>query len=95
MTKIILKAICNRRSAFHVSSLAASTRERNVSFASLILTFSVFGFLWPHHGNTGNNRHHVDFHMQKDAEATAADWDHEEDGFYTPTRSPGWNDLNH
>lgn len=23
------------------------------------------------------------------------DWDHDADGFYTPTRSPGWNDLIH
>ncbi len=26
---------------------------------------------------------------------SAADWDHDADGFYTPTRSPGWNALNH
>ena len=26
---------------------------------------------------------------------SATDWDHDADGFYTPTRSPGWNALNH
>jgi hypothetical protein len=26
---------------------------------------------------------------------SAADWDHDAYGFYTPTRSPGWNALNH
>jgi hypothetical protein len=25
----------------------------------------------------------------------SADWDHDEDGFYRPSRSPGWNQLNH
>jgi len=26
---------------------------------------------------------------------SAEDWDHNADGFYTPTRSPGFNELNH
>ena len=77
------------------TTLFKAIRERNVSFASVILAFSLFSFLWPHHANTGNNHRHIDFRMQKDIEATAGDWDHDEDGFYTPTRSPGWNDLNH
>ncbi len=73
------------------------TKERNLSFASVILAFSLFGFLWPHHANTGNERHHIDFQMQKDFQMqnSAGDWDHDKDGFYAPTRSPGWNDLNH
>jgi hypothetical protein len=31
----------------------------------------------------------VQFHGQK----SQADWDHDEDGFYRPTRSPGFDDL--
>jgi len=79
------------------NKLFESTRERKVSFASVILALSLFGFLWPHYADTGNKRRHIDFQMQKDSQTqrTAADWDHGEDGFYTPTRSPGWNDLNH
>jgi len=64
------------------------TTQPNQSFASVILAFGLFGFLWPHHANSGNKRHHIDFQMQ----GSAGDWDHDEDGFYTPTRSPGWND---
>jgi hypothetical protein len=72
-------------------------RERKVSFASVILAFSLFGYLWPHYANTGNKGRHIDFQMQKASQTqrTAGDWDHDGDGFYTPTRSPGWNDLNH
>ena len=29
------------------------------------------------------------------SQETAADWDHDADGFYHPTRSPGWNAINH
>jgi hypothetical protein len=70
-----------------------SSRERKVSFASLIVAFSLLGFLWPHYGNTGNRRHRIAFQTQ--TQRAVPDWDHDEDGFYTPTRSPGWNDLNH
>jgi hypothetical protein len=35
-------------------------------------------------------RHAVQFQGQQ---AAAPDWDYDADGFYTPTRSPGWNDL--
>jgi hypothetical protein len=62
-----------------------------VTFGSVILAFSLFGFLWPHRADTLTGRHHINFQMQE----SAADWDHDEDGFYTPTRSPGWNDLFH
>jgi hypothetical protein len=70
------------------------TTHPHQSFASVILAFSLFGFLWPHHANSANQRHHIGFHMQKDSQIqkSAADWDHDEDGFYTPTRSPGWNE---
>jgi hypothetical protein len=32
--------------------------------------------------------------MQKDSQMqkSVGDWDHDEDGFYAPTRSPGWDD---
>jgi hypothetical protein len=70
-----------------------STRERNVSFASIILAFSLFGFLWPHHADTEDKRH-INFQTQQDSQIgkTAGDWDHDADGFYSPTRSPGWNE---
>jgi hypothetical protein len=70
------------------------TKQPTQSFASVILAFSLFGFLWPHHANSGNERHHMNFQMQKNSQMqrSAANWDHDEDGFYTPTRSPGWND---
>jgi hypothetical protein len=70
------------------------TAQSNQSFASVILAFSLFGFLWPHHPNSGNKRHRIHFQMQKDSQMqkSGGDWDHDEDGFYTPTRSPGWND---
>jgi hypothetical protein len=74
--------------------LLESNKERNVSFAGLILAFSLFGFLWPHHADTGNPRHHLNFQMQKDSEMqkSTGDWDHDQDGFYVPTRSPNWDD---
>jgi hypothetical protein len=79
------------------AKLLEPNRERNLSFASVILAFSLFGFLWPHHANTGNERHHIGFQMQKDSQMqeSAGDWDRDADGFYAPTRSPGWNGLNH
>jgi hypothetical protein len=70
-----------------------STRERKVSFASVILAFSLFGFLWPHYANRGNKRSHIG--LQTQTQRTVPDWDHDEDGFYTATRGPDWNDLNH
>jgi hypothetical protein len=74
-----------------------SNKERNVSFAVLILAFSLFDFFWPHQAGNGNQRHYIGFQMQKDSQIrrSAADWDHDEDGFYRPTPSPGWNDLTH
>jgi hypothetical protein len=44
-------------------------RERTVSFASVILAFSLFGFLWPHDKFTKNNVH--DFKTQKDSQELA------------------------
>jgi hypothetical protein len=74
--------------------LLESNRERNVSFAGVVLAFSLFSFLWPHHADTGNRRHYLNFQMQKDSQTqkSVRDWDHDEDGFYAPTRSPGWDD---
>jgi hypothetical protein len=31
--------------------------------------------------------------VQFQGQQSPADWDHDADGFYTPTRSPGFNDL--
>jgi hypothetical protein len=77
--------------------LFESTGERKVSFAIVILAFSLFGFLWPHHANTANKRRHIERPMQKDSQTqtTAGDWDHDEDGVYTPTLRQGWSDLHH
>jgi hypothetical protein len=33
--------------------------------------------------------------IQFQSQESAADWDHDADGFYHPTRSPGWNGINH
>jgi hypothetical protein len=35
--------------------------------------------------------------MQNDSQVqrSVGDWDHDEDGFYAPPLSPGWNGLNH
>jgi hypothetical protein len=35
-------------------------RVRKVSFASVILTFSISGFLGPHYDHAGNERPHID-----------------------------------
>ena len=57
--------------------------------ANIMLALSFFGFLWPHQTNSTNERHHTNFRMQTPVD----NWDHATDGFYSPTRSPGWNDL--
>lgn len=33
--------------------------------------------------------------VQFQGKESAADWDHDTDGFYKPTWSPGFNELNH
>jgi hypothetical protein len=62
----------------------------NPLVANVMLAFSFFGFLWPYHPHSRNERHHTNFLMQ----ASADDWGHATGGFISPTRSAGWNDLN-
>jgi hypothetical protein len=38
-------------------------------------------------------RHPASQAVQFQGQKSEADWDHDEDGFYRPTRSPGFNDL--
>jgi hypothetical protein len=62
-------------------------KQPNQTFSSLLLAFSLFAFLHPHHANSANGRYHVNImnpnQVQQD---NNAQW-------YTPPRSPGFNDL--
>jgi hypothetical protein len=44
--------------------LSNSIKQPSQSFASVLLAFSLFGFLFPHHTHAGNGRHQMNF-MQK------------------------------
>jgi hypothetical protein len=65
-------------------------RPHNRSFLSVVLAFSLFGFLWPHHMNSAKARQP---HYKANTQMPAENWDHEPDGVYSPPRSPGWHDL--
>jgi hypothetical protein len=62
-------------------------KQPNQSFASVLLAFSLFGFLWPHHANSANGRQHVNMIQQSEAQPND-DWSN---GWYTPPRSPGFH----
>ena len=65
-------------------TLSNSIKQQNQSFASVLLAFSLFGFLWPDHVNSANGRHHVN--LVKPSEVQ------QNDSWYTPARSPGFDD---
>ena len=66
--------------------LSNSIKQPSQSFASVLLAFSLFGFLFPHHTHAGNGRHQMNF-MQKSEVRQNRD-----DSWYTPPRSPGFHD---
>src|SRR6267378_5085107 len=57
------------------------------SVRCVILVCSLVCFLCRYHAASGNRCHHLDFQMLK----PASGWDHDEHGFYPPSRSAGWN----
>jgi len=48
----------------------------------------LFGFLFPHHTDAGNGRHHVNLIKPSEVQQKD-DWNN---GWYTPTRSPGFHE---
>jgi hypothetical protein len=64
------------------------TREPAQSFASVMLAFSLLGFLWPHQVNSGGHHHDINF-VQGNEIRHPDDWTN---GWYTPPRSPGFHD---
>ncbi|MGA8655780.1 MAG: hypothetical protein WB586_06485 [Chthoniobacterales bacterium] len=62
-------------------------RQPNQTFASVFLAFSLFGFFHPHHANSANKRYHV--HLVNPSQVQQ----NSDDQWYTPPRSPGFNDL--
>jgi hypothetical protein len=49
--------------------------------ASVLLAFSLFGFLFPNHGSSANSRHHVSLVKQNAVRRN------DNDSWYTPPRS--------
>jgi hypothetical protein len=74
------------------------TKGAIVRAAVLALVISpTLGLANTPHKTKGSERHIVRHPasqaVQFQGQKSQADWDHDEDGFYTPTRSPGFNDL--
>jgi hypothetical protein len=64
--------------------LLTSTGKQRLSFPSVILASSLFGFFWPQHTNAKDELHHLDFQVQRDSQDASLRRDH----------SPGWGPLN-
>jgi hypothetical protein len=56
------------------------------SFASVLLAFSLFGFIWPHHTNSAKQHHNVNTVKQNEPQQN------DDDSWYTPPRSPGFHE---
>jgi hypothetical protein len=65
--------------------LSNPIKSPNQSFASALLAFSLFGFLWPHQVNSASRHQRVN--MVNQAEVQKND----DDSWYTPPRSPGFH----
>lgn len=63
-----------------------SIKQPTQSFASVVLAFSLFGFLWPHYANSVQGRHHMNFIQQNELRQN------DDDSWYTPPRSPGFHE---
>jgi hypothetical protein len=66
------------------------TRQPTQSFASVLLAFSLFGFVFSHHANSENEPHHMKT-VQKSVQKSEAK-QNDDDIWYTPPRSPGFNE---
>jgi hypothetical protein len=54
--------------------LSNSIRKPNQSFASVMLAFSLFGFLAPHHVNSAGQHHHMNFMQQNEIRSYRNEW---------------------
>ena len=66
--------------------LLNSTKQPTQSFASVLLACSLFGFVFSHHANSANEPHHMNFIQKSEAHQN------DDDSWYTPLRSPGFNE---
>jgi len=67
--------------------LSQSPKQPNQLFAGAVLAFSLLGSMHPHHWNTENGRYHENFVNQIQVQTNNDDF------WYTPPRSPAFNDL--
>jgi hypothetical protein len=66
--------------------LSNSIKQPSQSFASVLLAFSLFGFVFPHHTDAGNGRHQMNFIQKSEVRQN------HDDSWYTPPRGPGFHD---
>jgi len=68
----------------NISKLA---KQQNHSFSSVLLAFSLFGFLHPHAVNLEHARYHVSLVKPDQVQQN------DQSSCYTPARSPEFSDL--
>ena len=68
--------------------LSESAKLSYQSFASVTLALGLFGFVFPQSKKPTDGRHHVTL-------ITTAEAQNDDESWYTPPRSPGFNELNH
>ena len=66
-------------------NLLNAIKQPKQSFASVLLAFSLFGFTWQHHVNSGNGRNDANL-VKSSAQQN------DDDSRYNPPRSPGFHD---
>jgi hypothetical protein len=66
--------------------LSSLISHPNESFASVVLAFSLFGFLYRNHGSSANGRQDVSLVKQNEVKLN------DDNSWYTPPRSPGFHE---
>jgi hypothetical protein len=66
--------------------LLNSTKQPTRSFASVLLACTLSGFVHSHHAHSTNEPHHMNSTKESELEQN------DEDSWYTPRRSPGFQE---
>jgi hypothetical protein len=66
--------------------LSNSIKQPTQSFASVLLACGLFGFLFPHHADMADGRHHMNFIQKNEVQQN------DDDSWYAPPRSPGFHE---